>query len=190
MRHKDENKRLSIYNAAMEVVNDSGVEKTSMSRIANAAGVSSSTIYVYFENKSDMINKLYLMVKEELGASLFIDITEEMSIETASKSWMTKYFYFLIHNPLKLSFLEQFHNSPSISPETEAKGLEYFAPLFRLHERAVREGSVKNYPAPLLRAFIFEPIMSLARSHINHELEVDKDMLENALNMTWSAIKN
>ena len=74
MRHKDENKRLSIYNAAMEVVNTSGVEKASMSKIANAAGVSASTIYVYFENKSDMINKLYLMVKEELGTSLFITL--------------------------------------------------------------------------------------------------------------------
>lgn len=86
MRHKDENKRLSIYNAPMEVVNASGVEKASMSKIANAAGVSASTIYVYFDNRSDMINKLYLMVKEALGASLFIDITDEMSVETASKS--------------------------------------------------------------------------------------------------------
>ena len=101
-----------------------------------------------------------------------------MSVETAMKSWMKNYFYFLIHNPLKLSFLDQFHNSPSISAETEAKGLEYFAPLFKLHERAVREGSVKNYPLPMMRAFIFEPIMSLARSHINQELHLDPDMLQ------------
>lgn len=189
MRHKDENKRTSIYHAAMEVVNHEGVEKASMSKIAKAAGVSSSTIYIYFDNKADMINKLYLLAKQELGTALFKGVSDDMSVEVASKTWMNNYFYFLVDNPLKLSFLEQFYNSPSISPETEAKGQEYFTPLHKLHQKGVSEQLVKDYPLPLLKAFIFEPIMSLARSHINREIEIDKELLQKALDMTWSAIK-
>lgn len=189
VRYKDDNKRTSIYRAAMEVVNLSGVEKASMSKIAKAAGVSSSTIYVYFDNKADMINKLYLLVKKELGFVLSKDITPKMSVEAASKSWMGAYFRFLVNNPVKLSFIEQFHNSPSIAKETEAKGLDYFAPLYELHQKGISEKILKDYPAPLMKAFTFEPIMSLARSHINNEQRVDDDLLEKALDMVWCAIK-
>ncbi|MDB4867155.1 MAG: TetR family transcriptional regulator [Cohnella sp.] len=38
-----------------------------MSKIAKKAGVSASTIYVYFENKEDMLNKLYLSIKKKMS---------------------------------------------------------------------------------------------------------------------------
>lgn len=190
MRLKDEKKRIAIYHAAMEVITHHGVESASMSKIAKAAGVSSSTIYVYFKNKSDMINKLYLMVKQEVCSAMLNDLPDDMDIETATKSWMRNYFYYLVDNPPVLSFLEQFYNSPTITDETKQEAMTYFAPLMELHLRAVKERFIKDYPAPLIRAFAVDPVMSLARTHRNRELEMDEALLETALDMAWSAIRN
>ena len=49
MRHKDENKNESIFQAAIDLINEIGLAETSMSKIAKKAkkaNVSSSTIYV------------------------------------------------------------------------------------------------------------------------------------------------
>ena len=58
MRIKDEDKVIRIYQAAIKVVNSDGFQGSSMSKIAKQAGVSPATIYLYFENKDDMIKKL------------------------------------------------------------------------------------------------------------------------------------
>jgi len=77
MRHKDENKKESITIAAIQLINEIGLAETSMSKIAKRAGVSSATIYVYFENKNDMIKKLYLTIKKDMQQRVFngIDIS-------------------------------------------------------------------------------------------------------------------
>jgi len=186
---KDDNKRIAIYHAAMDVVNENGVDNASMSTIAKAAGVSSSTIYVYFKNKVDMINKLYLMAKQESSLAMFSDLSEEMSVEEATKSWMRNLYQYLIENPAKLSFLEQFHTSPTITEKTRKAGLKYFAPVIDIQQRALHTQAMKSLPLPLVRAFTFDPIMSLARTHLQGEYIIDADILEKALEMSWGSIK-
>lgn len=189
MRVKDENKRIAIYHAAMEVVNQCGVDNASMSKIAKSAGVSSSTIYVYFENKADMINKIYLLMKQEACSAMFKDLTSDMDFEVATKSWMRNYFYFLVHNPDQLSFLEQFHSAPTISETTREEAYGYFLPIITVHQKAVEQGAIKDYPAPIIVAYAFDPMMSLARTHLNEELEIDESLLETVLEMSWAAIR-
>ena len=67
MRYKDEHKKEAIYEATILLLNKEGFSSTSMSKIAKHAGVSASTIYIYFKNKDDMLKKLYLDTKPELS---------------------------------------------------------------------------------------------------------------------------
>ncbi|MDR1409712.1 MAG: TetR/AcrR family transcriptional regulator [Oscillospiraceae bacterium] len=53
MRVKDFSKKDAIFEATINLLNEIGFANISMSKIGKAAGVSSSTIYVYFENKED-----------------------------------------------------------------------------------------------------------------------------------------
>ena len=56
---KDDNKKNAITKAVISLSNEIGFSNVSMSKIAKRAGVSSSTLYVYYENKDDMFNKVY-----------------------------------------------------------------------------------------------------------------------------------
>lgn len=189
MRTKDDNKRIAIYHAAMDTVTEKGVDNASMSTIAKAAGVSSSTIYVYFKNKADMINKLYLMAKEDSSMAMFSDLTDDMSVEKSMKSWMRNFYRYLVEHPAERSFLEQFHTSPTITEATRKAGLQFFLPVIDILQRAVEEGIIKEIPPPLIIAFTFDPILSLARTHLQTDHPVDVDILEKALEMSWVAIQ-
>lgn len=189
MRTKDENKRIAIYHAAMEIINSNGLANTSMSKIAKAAGVSSSTIYVYFDNKEDMLNKLYLMYKEESSAVLFQDFTENIGVKEGCSSFMRNLFKYMVANPIKFSFQEQFLNSPNVDLEIREAGLKYYGPLFKLFEYGVKHKIIKNYPGKLVGAFVSAPILSLVSAHHNKEIDVTEDLLEKAIEMAWLAIK-
>ncbi len=189
MRTKDENKRFAIYHAAMEVITDNGLANTSMSKIARAAGVSSSTIYVYFENKEDMLNKLYLMAKEELSASMFQGANECTEVKASLELFLRKYVSHSLSFPIKFSFQEQFYNSPNISPETREKTLLYYAPLSELLDRGIRQGIIKDYSQELIVAFTFAPLIFIVKAHHNNELDATEQLVDKAIEMAWQAIR-
>ncbi len=76
MRLKDDEKTTNIYRAAIQVINSEGFEGSSMSKIAKLSDISPATIYLYFENKDDLLKKLYIEMKSRMGNSYF---TKEMN---------------------------------------------------------------------------------------------------------------
>ena len=62
---KSIDKRDALIEATIKLVNNNGFHATPMSKIAKMANVSPATIYLYFENKQDLVNKTYIEVKAE-----------------------------------------------------------------------------------------------------------------------------
>lgn len=85
MRYKDNTKKERIIISAIQLINEVGLAETSMSKIAKKAGVSAGTIYVYFENKEDMIKKLYLEVKKEMQQKLLYGVNNSLPTEAEFK---------------------------------------------------------------------------------------------------------
>ena len=55
---KSIDKKKALVKATIELVNNNGFHATPMSKIAKMANVSPATIYLYFENKQDLLNQL------------------------------------------------------------------------------------------------------------------------------------
>ena len=70
VRVKDEIKQQAIIDATIELVNEIGFVSSSVSKIAKKAGVSPATIYIYYENKEDLIVSTYMDIKTFLGAAV------------------------------------------------------------------------------------------------------------------------
>src|SRR5258708_3844171 len=85
MRVKDEKKEQAIFDAAITPITTNGLADTSMSKIAKVADVSAATIYIYFENKEDMLNKTYTHVKREIAAALGKGLQPKLTVEEAFK---------------------------------------------------------------------------------------------------------
>ncbi|EUJ29992.1 TetR/AcrR family transcriptional regulator [Listeria grayi] len=63
MRIKDEAKVTAISQAVFQITKQEGLNNASISKIAKLAGVSPATVYIYYQDKSDMLSKIYLTSK-------------------------------------------------------------------------------------------------------------------------------
>ncbi|MCL7749819.1 TetR/AcrR family transcriptional regulator [Halalkalibacter alkaliphilus] len=80
-----------IIDAAVKVIANHGYHQAQVSKIAKEAGVADGTIYLYFENKEDILTSLF---EEKMGNFVQIirnQITEDLSIEDKFLLLITKH---------------------------------------------------------------------------------------------------
>ena len=70
MRKIDEGKKERVKQAVFEITRDEGIAALSFGKIAKCAHVSSGTPYVYYKDKTEMLGKIYLEVKELIDKGL------------------------------------------------------------------------------------------------------------------------
>ena len=189
MRLKDETKNENIFNATLQLINEVGLSETSMSKIAKSANVSASTIYVYFENKEDLLNKLYLEAKRKMSEEMFTDFDESLPIQTAFEISLRRFTHFILRNKDYFLFIEQFQNSPLLKKITSEESAEYFEPLYRLFEKGKEQKILKQVDTSLLNIFTSYPVMQAAKEHFLGKSELNEDKLNLIVQMTWDSVK-
>lgn len=188
MRYKDNHKKEAIYQATILLLNKEGFSSTSMSKIAKHAGVSASTIYIYFENKDNMLKKLYLDTKQKMSSKMFTDTTND-DAKTALAKVIRNYLDFILANKDAFLFLQQFTNSPYMTELDDREASTYFTPMYQLVKKGQKEGIFKDVDTDLLFAYIEPPITELAKRYFRGEVDFTEDRIDTLVNLAWSAIK-
>lgn len=189
MRYKDDNKNENIFNSAIELINQIGFAETSMSKIAKKANISPSTIYVYFENKEDMINKLYVTVKQKMSQRILRDINELTPVKAGLDVILKNYITFALEYREYFLFIEQFENSPLIRKISRKEGIDQFIQMYDLFERGKKENLLKQVPTKLLVISSYTPIMQLAKDYFNGEAELNDEAIKIIIDMSWDSIR-
>ncbi|WP_368490870.1 TetR/AcrR family transcriptional regulator [Clostridium sp. BJN0013] len=189
MRCKDENKKENIFTATIQLINEIGFSEISMSKIAKRAGVSSSTIYVYFKNKNDMINKLYLTVKQKMSCEIFYGIDASTTVKAGFELVFRNYLKFLLNCKDYFLFIEQFANSPLIQSLSREEGLNLFLPMYQLFERGKSENILKKVDTDLLIIYAYTPINQVAKACLNGEFKLNEEKIKKIIQMSWDAIR-
>ena len=189
MRTKDDKKKQALFKATVKLVNDSGFAASSISKIAKEANVSPSTIYVFFENKEDLLVTTYMDIKRRLSAALLEDFDDRLPIRDIIKGSWFGVFRYISDNLYDYEYMEQFANSPySALVDKETLEKEYF-PVIRVLHKGIEQKIIKNVDMNILSAFLFNPISRLANPRFRQDIEMDKENLELAFTMAWDAIK-
>jgi len=189
MRVKDENKKEAIFEATIHLLNEIGFANISMSKIGKAAGVSSSTIYVYFENKEDMLKKLYLDVKMKYARMLSRNIPNEGSVRQVISQLVQNTMDFVSEYKDYFLFMEQFSTSPLCEGMQLNEVDEMFQPIFSIIEHGQKEGLLKQMQPELLLAFCYYPITQIAKNRLKNNLSISKLDVEELKQLCWDAIK-
>ncbi|MFD0976099.1 TetR/AcrR family transcriptional regulator [Salinimicrobium gaetbulicola] len=186
---KSQIKRDALVKATISLVNNNGFHATPMSKIAKMANVSPATIYLYFENKQDLVNQVYIEVKAEFSTYAFKDYDSEVDVETGfEKIWKNIANYKLKQVDQSL-FLSQCDNTPMIDEESRQEGLKHLQPLLELWERGKNEGVIKPLSPYLLYAFTIYPISFLVNMENRNLCSIGKGELEKAYSTAWNSIK-
>lgn len=188
MRYKDENKKENIFLAAMQLVTEIGFAETSMSKIAKKANVSPSTIYVYFENKNDMLNKLYLYVKQRISEKMLQDIDVSSPLDKQYELMLRNFIDFAMNNKDYFLFIEQFTNSPLIHNLCREEGRTFLKPMHELLEKGKKQNMLKQVDTSLLITYSYSPIIQLIKEYHNGLFEIHKENLDKIIQMSLDAI--
>lgn len=182
-------KRTDILKATLELVSEHGFHGTPMSKVAEGAGVGAGTIYRYFENKEALINELFLELKGQISQAMLRGFDEIASTEETFRRVWRNTFDFCIQHPQEMFFLEQYHNSPFLTPETEAATMQHLAPLVGVFQSAVEAGEIKDIPFETLSIFAYDVTVAFAKRHISGIMVMDESRLEVAIQACWDAVK-
>jgi len=188
MRVKDEEKVTRIYLAAMKVINREGFEGSSMSKIAKEADVSAATIYLYFEHKEDMLNKLYIHLKSKMGHSYFQDGTNlTPSKGTFRTIWLNHYQY-IMDNIEEYKFLENFSNCPLINRIEKENTLDYCPVFESLFEQSKSLRLLQPLHNDMIYSLLFAPISSLVKKMKAQGSIISTNELIQIFEASWRAV--
>ncbi|RLJ67208.1 TetR family transcriptional regulator [Lacinutrix venerupis] len=186
---KSIDKRNALVKATIELVNNNGFHATPMSKIAKMAKVSPATIYLYFENKQDLVNQTYIEVKAQYTSYAFETYNETMSVEEGFKLIWNRIADFKLKECENAMFLAQCDNTPMIDEESRQEGIKHLQPLLDLWERGRKEGIIKPLSDYLLYAYAINPLSFLMIIQKRGVFTLDKTHLEEAYQSAWSSIK-
>ena len=188
-KEKISDKRTALLNATLTLVNNHGFHNTPMSKIAKLAGVAPATIYLYFENKQDLVNKLYLEVKEDFSNCAFEGYSEDLSVKKGFELIWFNIANYKLSQIKETNFLTQCDNSPMIEEEIRVEGLKHLQPLRNLWQRGKNEGIIKPLTDYVLYAFTIYPLsflLGMQERDIHTLSETEK---QETFKAAWDAIR-
>jgi len=188
MRPKDEDKVDRIYRAAIKVINLDGFQGCSMNKIATEADLSPATIYLYFENKEDMIDKLFIHLKMKMGNSFFNQETDlSPSKGTFRTLWLNHYQY-IIDNQEEYTFLENFSNCPLIHHIEKENRHDYCTTFEKLFDQSKSAKLIQSMHNDIIYSLLFAPISDMVKKSTSLGTTLSTNELIQIFDASWKAV--
>jgi len=172
MRPKNLEKEQAIRTIALDIIANEGLENLSMQKLAKAANISPRTIYIKYEDKDDLLIKLF--ITEVLGAyeaAILKDFNEEMDFETGIKKLWGNGFQYLKNNRTHFALILYGKSSPLLNKAYQKQNIrqgQFFAPIHRFMEAKAKEGIIIDLPFDVQRALLFSPLLDLVNEYFDH----------------------
>ncbi|WP_118976357.1 TetR/AcrR family transcriptional regulator [Taibaiella koreensis] len=172
MRPKSVVKEEAIRQEALRIIAEEGLENLSMQRLAKAAGISPRTIYIKYENKEDLLVKLFIDVV--LGAyetAVLKDFSEDMTLDAGVTAIWRNTFHYFRKNRERFVLMQYGRSSPLLNKAYQERDIgmgAFFAPIHRFLQRHVRAGLLPRYPHEVLRALLFAPLFDLVQEYFEY----------------------
>jgi AcrR family transcriptional regulator len=186
---KSIDKRNALVKATIQLVNSNGFHETAISKIAKMAKVSPATIYLYFENKQDLVNQTYLEVKSTYTAFVFKTYTDHSDVKSGFELIWKRIADFNVSESEFSFFLNQCNHTPIIDASSRMEGIKHMQPLIDLWTRGQNEGLIKPYSDYMLYAYTINPLSFLINAQRHYDFSLGEKEMEDAFQAAWNSIK-
>ncbi len=153
-------KRERILQAVRAVVGDVGFRGAQVAMVADAAGVATGTVYVYFANKEALLDQLYLQAKQKFATLVLRD--DGLPLRAAFAQIVAAYLDYVIENAAEIVFMTQMANSPYVTDQTREAVALGTRPVMALLERGKAEQLLKDIDTDWMSAFVGGTVKAMA----------------------------
>ena len=187
MRKKDEQKAENIKATVIKLTREYGFQGISMSKIAKECGVSSSTIYTYYENKSEMIHSIYHDLREKRHSQIYNSINDSMKAEETLRAIFMDFYKYLIGHEDEYYFIRQFASCACLHEELRAQ--PYLTKIDEVISKFVKSGELVDMDTAVIHAMLAPPIERIAENYFVHQIELSEVEINKVFDLIWKGIK-
>jgi len=162
MRTRNTDKEQLVKQKAVEMIVQDGFEGFSMNKLARACSISVATLYIYYNDRDDLIVKIALEEGKLMSDKMVAGLDPDASFEQGMRvQWKNRYQY-LVDNPLLGLFFEQLQSSTY-----HAQFMHSFADFKKLigkfMNNVIERGEMEAMPFETYWAIAFSPLYTLVR---------------------------
>ncbi|MDN3584012.1 TetR/AcrR family transcriptional regulator [Mucilaginibacter flavus] len=172
MRPKNLEKEQAIRTMALDIIANEGMENLTMQKLAKAANVSPRTIYIKYDDKEDLLIKLFIYeVLAPYEAAVLDGFTEDMDFSIGTKKLWMNTFTYLKNNRSHFALLQHSKTSPLLHKAYQQENIvqgQYFAPIHRFLTAKAKAGIIKDLPFDIQRALLMSPLIDLVSEYFDH----------------------
>lgn len=188
VRPKDNAKVEAIFEATIGLTGELGLDKLTISAIANRADIASGTLYIYFDGKEQLLNELYKSLMQKGTLSLLPSITH-LPLKKQLMSIWASVLKFRVVNSADVVFMHQFRYSSLISGEAKNLDERFLGHVSRLLNAGKKECIIKDVDNELLFPLLYGYVNSLARDMVSKNITLTETLIETTFGICWDAIK-
>jgi AcrR family transcriptional regulator len=190
VRPKDDKKIEAIYSATLHLNEQLGFTGMTMAKIAKEAEIATGTLYIYFKNKGELINSLYLHLKRQKAKNLMQDLLLEQPYKILFKDLFMRSMKNSMADFRESAFLEQYFRSPFIDEGIKAEGMQPFLPIFEIIEEAKKAMILKDVDTTYIFACMNGLLNEFTKSIKEEQIKWNEKSAETMFQMLWDALKS
>lgn len=178
--------------AALKLFVEFGFHGTPTSRIAVEAGVSNGTLFHYFKTKDELVQALYIQIKQDINAHLAAHIEKAETYREKMKALFTVSIQWALKNSEAYYFVQQFHFSPHMGMVPAEEARKQAKPHTQLLHDAFRANIFKPLPVELIGSLAASQINGMYMYLTANPVSKAKQnkLIEESFEFTWAVLAN
>jgi AcrR family transcriptional regulator len=189
MKPRDDKKIDDIYKATLRLVKQKGLAGITMGEIASEANIATGTLYIYFKNKSELINSLFTTCRNASAAVYFKNFEASMPFKTGFKIIWYNLLNYRIKRFEEAVFIDQCFHSPFITETTKEMTKKLFTPLYSLMDIGKKQSLIKDHDTITLLTFMAGSINETVKHAHYANRKITREVAEEMFGMCWDGIK-
>ncbi|WP_049630126.1 TetR/AcrR family transcriptional regulator [Cellvibrio sp. pealriver] len=183
------NKCELILDATLHLLAHRGFHGFSIRDVAKESGVATGTVYLYFEDREDLIKQLHGQIIDRVARQVFAESTVEVDLFQQFRRMCLNFWSLFLQKPAIVLSKGQFdHLPPDVLRSRHEEARLVLEPLFTFFSRGREQKILKDLPDEILFSLGFEPYFEIARKTMQGIISIDEAMLEEIILASWDSI--
>jgi len=190
MKPKDEKKLDAVIAATCRLAAERGLFGLTLAEIAKAAGIGTSTLYVYFADKESLFNEVYRRAKREALEFYSAEVDPTQPLKGRVRGVWNRMLDHRLLRYDQAAFMEQFVNSSFMSEDSRTYTMRIGEGLMQIVVEGQREEILKAVPIPFLTSTLFGSVRETARLIRGGSITDTEENHATAFQLCWDGIRS
>lgn len=190
MKPKDEKKLEAVVAATCQLAAERGLFGLTLTEIAKAAGIGTSTLYVYFDDKEELFNEVYRRAKLEAMQSYSAEIDHSAPLKSRVRTVWQNMLDHRLRRHNQASFMEQFSGSSYMNEESRAFVDRLGTGLTQMVAEGQKAEILKAVPVAFISSFFIGSVRETARMIRTAAVADTEENRALAFQLCWDGIRS